>query len=189
MIDIEHGVPFGSPVNRPLGQDAYPGSRHGGGIDWPAKSSTIEDGLSHCSTCQKLAMIRVVTTRSFRKMISEMRRERQISTHILAFQMCISLSNVLETERHADGVLGRSVRCFFSGTSTSHVYHHRDVMPSKIIVSTLLEGRARMLATGRIFGEGRLDWVRKLQGWSSRQSRFNDLTGAELFLDKGHGLV
>lgn len=37
--------------------------------------------------------------------------------------------------------------------------------------------------------EGRLDWVRKLQLWSSRQSRFNDLTGAELFLDKGHGLV
>lgn len=37
-------------------------------------------------------------------------------------------------------------------------------MPDKIIVRTLLlEGGAQMPATGEIFGEGRLNWVRELQ--------------------------
>ena len=37
-------------------------------------------------------------------------------------------------------------------------------MPDKIIVRTLLlEGGLEMPATGEIFGEGRLSWVRDLQ--------------------------
>lgn len=37
-------------------------------------------------------------------------------------------------------------------------------MPDKVIVRTLLlEGGNQMPATGEIFGEGRLKWVRELQ--------------------------
>jgi hypothetical protein len=84
--------------------------------------------------------------------------------HILVLQVRIFLCNELETKRCVDNVLGKSVRCFFCGTCTSHIYHHQDVMPDKIIVRTLLlEGGPQMPATGEIFGEGRLSWVRELQ--------------------------
>jgi hypothetical protein len=37
-------------------------------------------------------------------------------------------------------------------------------MPEKVIVRTLLlEGGSNMPATGEIFGEGRLEWVRELK--------------------------
>lgn len=53
---------------------------------------------------------------------------------------------------------------FFCKTCTSHIYHHQDVVPDKDIVRTLLlEGGGAMPATGDIFAEGRLSWVRELQ--------------------------
>lgn len=59
---------------------------------------------------------------------------------------------------------GKDVRCYFCGTCTSHIYHHQDVMPDKVIVRTLLlEGGDKMPATGEIFAEGRLGWVKELQ--------------------------
>jgi hypothetical protein len=43
-------------------------------------------------------------------------------------------------------------------------YHHQAVMPDKIIIRTLLLSKGpEMPATGEIFGEGRLSWVKELQ--------------------------
>ena len=59
---------------------------------------------------------------------------------------------------------GKPVQCFYCGNCTSHIYHHQAVMPDKIIIRTLLlKGGPEMPATGEIFGEGRLNWVRELQ--------------------------
>jgi len=56
------------------------------------------------------------------------------------------------------------VQCFYCGNCTSHIYHYQAVMPDKIIIRTLLlNGGPEMPATGEIFGEGRLNWVRELQ--------------------------
>ncbi|KAI7318512.1 hypothetical protein KC315_g10034 [Hortaea werneckii] len=59
---------------------------------------------------------------------------------------------------------GKKVRCYFCPTCTSHVYHHQEVMPEKVIVRTLLlDGGSDMPATGEIFPEGKLAWVRDLK--------------------------
>jgi hypothetical protein len=59
---------------------------------------------------------------------------------------------------------GKFVHCYFCKICTSHIYHHQDVMPDKIIIRTLLlEGGDRMPATAEIFGEGRLAWVQELK--------------------------
>lgn len=65
----------------------------------------------------------------------------------------------------ADGNgIGKPVRCFYCGNCTSHIYHHQAAMPDKVIVRTLLlDGGAQLPATGEIFAEGRLGWVKDLQ--------------------------
>lgn len=60
--------------------------------------------------------------------------------------------------------IGKNVDCYYCGNCTSHIYHHQAVMPDKIIVRTLLLDRGpTMPATGEIFAEGRLGWVKELQ--------------------------
>ncbi|TKA62895.1 hypothetical protein B0A49_07561, partial [Cryomyces minteri] len=62
------------------------------------------------------------------------------------------------------GTSGKNVNCYYCGNCTSHVYHYQDAMPDKVIVRTLLlDGGDAMPATGEIFAEGRLGWVRDLQ--------------------------
>ncbi|KAK5712568.1 hypothetical protein LTR17_017949 [Elasticomyces elasticus] len=63
-------------------------------------------------------------------------------------------------ERQAGVLFLHGSKC----TCTSHVYHQQDAMPDKVICRTLLlEGGKDMLATGEIFAEGRLGWVRELR--------------------------
>ncbi|THX65145.1 hypothetical protein D6D11_00683 [Aureobasidium pullulans] len=145
VIDIKDGVLFGPPAKRPLGEGEYQGSCHCGGINWTAKLSTAEHVLCHCSTCQKLGggpySCNQIIPKDDLKIVS-------------------GTPNVYTYT----GASGKSVRCYFCGTCTSHIYHHQDVMPDKIIVRTLLlDGGPQMPATGEIFGEGRLSWVRELQ--------------------------
>ncbi|KAG9524777.1 hypothetical protein KCU93_g6156, partial [Aureobasidium melanogenum] len=145
VIDIKDGILFGPPADRPLGQDEYQGSCHCGGINWTAKLSTAEHVLCHCSTCQKLG------------------GGPYSCNQIIPRDDLRILSGTPNVYTYT-GASGKSVRCFFCGTCTSHIYHHQDVMPDKIIVRTLLlEGGPQMPATGEIFGEGRLSWVRELQ--------------------------
>lgn len=60
--------------------------------------------------------------------------------------------------------VGKDVRCFFCPTCTSHIYHHQDAMPDKIIVRTLLlEGGNELPAGGEIFTEGKLAWTEDLK--------------------------
>lgn len=111
-------------------------------------------------------VVRTVATRSFQKTISRLSVGRRMCIPTLAHQVrAVSFKNGFESERSfADKLAGKSVRCYFCGTCTSHIYHHQDVMPDKIIVRTLLlDGGPQMPATGEIFGEGRLSWVRELQ--------------------------
>ena len=61
-------------------------------------------------------------------------------------------------------ITGKDVRCFFCPTCTSHIYHHQDAMPDKIIVRTLLlDGGNDFPAGGEIFPEGKLAWAEDLR--------------------------
>jgi hypothetical protein len=58
---------------------------------------------------------------------------------------------------------GKPVDCYFCSGCGSHVYHHQAVMPDKVILRTLLlDGGPQMPATGEIFAEGKLSWVKEL---------------------------
>jgi hypothetical protein len=58
---------------------------------------------------------------------------------------------------------GKPVDCYFCSGCGSHVYHHQAVMPDKVILRTLLlDGGPQMPATGEIFTEGKLSWVKEL---------------------------
>lgn len=58
---------------------------------------------------------------------------------------------------------GKPVDCYFCGGCGSHVYHVQAIMEDRLIVRTLLlDGGPQMPATGEIFAEGRLGWVKEL---------------------------
>jgi hypothetical protein len=60
--------------------------------------------------------------------------------------------------------LGKKAHCYFCPTCTSHIYHHQEVAPERIIVRTLLlEGGREMQAGAEIFPEGKLKWVKDLK--------------------------
>lgn len=147
VVDIQDGILFGEPATHPLSKKerAYTGSCHCGALSWIAKLEKAEHVLCHCSTCQKLG------------------------GGPYSCNQIISKEDLVVTKGEPRvytyrGASGKDVRCYFCGSCTSHVYHHQDAMPDKVIVRTLLlEGGNRMPATGEIFAEGRLGWVRDLQ--------------------------
>lgn len=147
VVDITDGVLFGAAAKHPsLNQTgAHAGSCHCGELKWAAKLDKAEHVLCHCGTCQKLgggpySCNQIIA----REDLTMLQGEPKVYTY--------------------KGASGKDVRCFFCGTCTSHVYHHQDAMPDKVIVRTLLlEGGSQMPATGEIFAQGRLRWVRDLQ--------------------------
>ncbi len=63
------------------------------------------------------------------------------------------------------GASGKNVYCYYCDTCTSHIYHVQQRDPSKAIVRTLLlDSGSVMGASGEIFSEGALGWVRDLRG-------------------------
>ncbi|EME42725.1 hypothetical protein DOTSEDRAFT_94369, partial [Dothistroma septosporum NZE10] len=121
------------------------GSCHCGEMRWTAKLDKAEHVLCHCSTCQKLG------------------GGPYSCNQIIAKEDLVITKGQPKIYTYK-GASGKDVRCFFCPTCTSHIYHHQDAMPDKVIVRTLLlEGGNHMPATGEIFAEGRLRWVRDLQ--------------------------
>ncbi|MCJ1475659.1 hypothetical protein MMC13_004322 [Lambiella insularis] len=141
VVDIEPGNLFGSAPSRPSFPTEYKGSCHCGSIEWTAVLETPEHILCHCGTCKKLGG----GPYSLNQIIG---REDLVITKG-------SPSTYTYT-----GDSGKSVRCYFCGECTSHVYHHQEIMGDKIIVRTiLLEGGEAMQPGGEIFGQGKLGWV------------------------------
>ncbi|KAF2719002.1 hypothetical protein K431DRAFT_287177 [Polychaeton citri CBS 116435] len=144
VVDIRDGVLFGPAAKRPLPQDSFKGSCHCGQMEWAAKLQKIEHVLCHCSTCQKLG-------------------GGPYSCNQIIPQEDLSITKGSPRVYTYKGASGKDVRCFFCGNCTSHIYHHQDAMPDKVIVRTLLlDGGQQMPATGEIFAEGRLSWVQDL---------------------------
>ncbi|CAI9636628.1 unnamed protein product [Alternaria burnsii] len=148
VIDIKDGVLFGSPAEHPSAREngVRRGTCHCESIHWTAKLENAEHVLCHCSTCQKLGG----GPYSCNQIIPKE------ELHIISGEENIR-------QYRYKGASGKFVRCYFCKICTSHIYHHQDVMPEKIIVRTLLlEGGENMPATAEIFGEGRLAWVQEL---------------------------
>ncbi|KAI7501520.1 hypothetical protein KC367_g2757 [Hortaea werneckii] len=145
VVDIRDGELFGPKAKRPLGKGEYRGTCHCGGLEWTAKLDVAEHVLCHCQTCQKLGGGAYSCNQIIpRGKLSVTKGEPGCYTYT--------------------GASGKKVRCYFCPTCTSHVYHHQEAMPEKVIVRTLLlEGGSDMPATGEIFPEGKLAWVRDLK--------------------------
>ncbi|KAK4543188.1 hypothetical protein LTR36_005738 [Oleoguttula mirabilis] len=145
VVDITDGVLFGSKAQRPLLAKEHRGSCHCGALEWTAKLETAEHILCHCQTCQKLG-------------------GGPYSCNQIIPKDDLKITKGEPACYIYTGASGKKVRCYFCATCTSHVYHHQEAMPEKIIVRTLLlDGARDMPATGEIFAEGRLGWVKELQ--------------------------
>lgn len=147
VVDIRDGMLFGPAAKHPLSRvdGAFTGSCHCGELEWTARLAEASHVLCHCSTCQKLG------------------GGPYSCNQIIPKEDLIVTKGAPRVYTYK-GASGKDVRCYFCGTCTSHVYHHQDAMPDKVIVRTLLfEGGPQMPATGEIFAEGRLGWVRDLR--------------------------
>ena len=145
VVDVRDGILFGPSAKRPLLQKEYRGTCHCGALEWVAKLDTPEHVLCHCTTCQKLG-------------------GGPYSCNQIIPKDDLKMTKGQPTCYTYTGASGKKVLCYFCSTCTSHVYHHQEVMPEKIIVRTLLlDGASQMPATGEIFAEGRLNWVKELQ--------------------------
>ncbi|KAH7351484.1 Mss4-like protein [Pyrenochaeta sp. MPI-SDFR-AT-0127] len=123
------------------------GACHCESVKWTAKLEKAEHVLCHCTTCQKLGG----GPYSCNQIISK------DDLRIVAGEKNVG-------EYKYKGASGKYVHCYFCKTCTSHIYHHQDVMPDKVIVRTLLlDGGETMPATSEIFAEGRLSWVQRLK--------------------------
>ncbi|KAF2154622.1 hypothetical protein K461DRAFT_275751 [Myriangium duriaei CBS 260.36] len=144
VVDIRDGILFGPKAERPIGADETKGSCHCGRVVWAVKLENKEHVLCHCDTCKKLG------------------GGPYSCNQIVPKEDLKILEGELNTYTYK-GASGKDVRCFYCGNCTSHVYHHQDAMPDKVIVRTLLlDGGSDMTAGGEIFPEGRLKWVRDL---------------------------
>ncbi|KAF2018282.1 dabb-domain-containing protein [Aaosphaeria arxii CBS 175.79] len=149
VVDIKDGVLFGAPAEHP--NLKVPGTRKGTchcqGVKWTAKLDKAEHVLCHCSTCQKLG--------GGPYSCNQIIPREELS--IVAGQENVGVYKY-------KGASGKFVSCYFCKTCTSHIYHHQDVMPEKVIVRTLLlDGGEKMPATGEIFAEGKLGWVQEIK--------------------------
>ncbi|TKA61467.1 hypothetical protein B0A49_12575 [Cryomyces minteri] len=145
VVDIRDGILFGPAAPRPLAANEYKGSCHCGQMEWTAKLDTAEHVLCHCDTCKRLG-------------------GGPYSCNQIIPKEDLRIFRGVPKVYVYTGASGKNVNCYYCGNCTSHVYHHQDAMPDKVIVRTLLlDGGDAMPATGEIFAEGRLGWVRDLQ--------------------------
>jgi hypothetical protein len=172
VVDIQDGVLFGSAAEHPglRKQDGvWRGKCHCEQVQWTARLEKAEHVLCHCSTCQKLGGGPYSCNQIIGKDELKIVKGQEgvgVYTYKGASGMLIPWEKVCRRvmNKYADLCAGKNVNCYFCKKCTSHIYHHQDVMPDKVIVRTLLlEGGVKMPATGEIFGEGRLDWVRELR--------------------------
>ncbi|KAF2157480.1 hypothetical protein K461DRAFT_289792 [Myriangium duriaei CBS 260.36] len=125
-----------------VGENDTRGSCHCGQTVWVVKLGDKEHILCHCDTCKKLG------------------GGPYSCNQIVPKDDLRILKGEVQTYTYK-GASGKDVRCFYCSNCTSHVYHHQDAMPDKVIVRTLLlDGGFGLKAGGEIFPEGRLSWIK-----------------------------
>ncbi|KAK7720226.1 hypothetical protein SLS57_005634 [Botryosphaeria dothidea] len=157
VVDIRDGVLFGPGARRPEGVTfpgeeegrRYRGACHCQGTEWEVvvrgAGEELKHVLCHCDTCKKLG-------------------GGPYSCNYIVPREDLRVTKGTPSVYTYKGASGKDVRCFFCPTCTSHIYHHQDAMPEKVIVRTLLlEGGNDFDAGGEIFPEGKLKWVQDLK--------------------------
>ncbi|KAL1633111.1 hypothetical protein SLS58_011220 [Diplodia intermedia] len=156
VVAIRDGVLFGPGAARPegvafLGEEGrmWKGSCHCGGMVWEVVvkggGGEMKHVLCHCDTCKKLG-------------------GGPYSCNYIVPREDLTVTKGRPDVYTYKGASGKDVRCYFCPTCTSHIYHHQDAMPEKVIVRTLLlEGGNDLEAGGEIFPEGKLKWVQDLK--------------------------
>ncbi len=152
--DFVNGSLLG-PSLQPQGQSkifkSYPGACHCGAITFNLRSPTGNPPahvLCHCDTCKKISG--APYTCNYIASVEDLTISRG--------------SDRLKVYEY-QGASGKNVSCYYCDNCTSHIYHVQQLDPSKAIVRTLLLDSGNVMgASGEIFGEGALGWVRDLRG-------------------------
>ncbi|KAF4550377.1 Hypothetical protein D9617_17g046450 [Elsinoe fawcettii] len=147
VVDIRDGALFSEKAIKP-GTNArahYRGKCHCGELEWVVQADEeLTHVLCHCDTCKRLG-------------------GGPYSCNYIVPRENLAITRGKPGHYAYKGASGKEVHCYFCSTCTSHVYHHQDAMPEKVIVRTLLlDGGNRLKKGGEIFEEGQLSWVRDL---------------------------
>lgn len=149
VVDIRDGVLFGPKPRKPVGEGGvWKGACHCGDVAWEVsvgEGEQMRHVVCHCDTCKKLG-------------------GGPYSCNYIVPREALEILRGTLGEYKYQGASGKDVHCYFCPRCTSHVYHHQDAMPEKIIVRTLLlDGGNELEAGGEIFAEGALGWARDLK--------------------------
>lgn len=150
VVDIQDANLLGPGFVHPDAQTAagyaYHGKCHCGALGWRVTSDEVlSHVLCHCDTCKQLG-------------------GGPYSCNYIVPREALVVTKGEPGHYAYTGASGKQVHCYFCKTCTSHVYHHQDAMPEKVIVRTLLlDGGNDLKVGGEIFEEGRLGWVKDLQ--------------------------
>lgn len=149
VVDIRDGVLFGSKPRKPVGFGGrWKGACHCGDVMWEVQVGEEEEPkhiVCHCDTCKKLG-------------------GGPFSCNYIVPREAITILQGELGEYAYTGASGKDVHCYFCQRCTSHVYHHQDAMPEKVVVRTLLlEGGNDLQAGGEIFPEDALSWAQDLK--------------------------
>ena len=149
VVDISDGVLFGAKPRKPVGRGGrWEGACHCRDVEWEVQVGEEEELkhiVCHCDTCKKLG-------------------GGPYSCNYIVQREAITIVKGELGEYKYQGASGKDVHCYFCRRCTSHVYHHQDAMPEKVIVRTLLlDGGNELQAGGEIFAEGALDWAQDLK--------------------------
>ncbi len=163
VVDITDGVLFGPKPKMPVGVGGvWTGSCHCRDVGWEVRvpeGEEVKHTVCHCDTCKKLgggpySCNFIVPKDNF--IVPK--------DNFIVPKECITITRGNPREYAYQGASGKDVHCFFCTRCTSHIYHHQDAMPEKIIVRTLLlDGGNELEAGGEIFAEGALDWAQDLR--------------------------
>ncbi|KAJ8109855.1 hypothetical protein OPT61_g7151 [Boeremia exigua] len=150
VVDITDGVLFGPRTKMPVGVGGvWKGACHCGDVGWEirvAEGENVRHIVCHCDTCKKLG-------------------GGPYSCNYIVSRECLTILRGKTGEYVYKGASGKDVHCYFCPKCTSHIYHHQDAMPEKVIVRTLLlDGGDELEAGGEIFAEGALSWAQDLRG-------------------------
>ena len=149
VVDIKDGVLFGPKPKKPVGLGGvWKGTCHCQDIEWSVQVSQDEELkhiVCHCDTCKKLG-------------------GGPYSCNYIVPREALTILKGRPSEYAYKGASGKDVHCYFCPRCTSHIYHHQDAMPEKVIVRTLLlDGGNDLAAGGEIFAEGALSWAQDLK--------------------------
>jgi hypothetical protein len=149
VVDIRDGVLFGAKPRKPVGLGGvWKGKCHCGDVEWEVRvdeGEQLKHIVCHCDTCKKLG-------------------GGPYSCNYIVPREGLSILRGKTGEYAYKGASGNDVHCYFCPKCTSHIYHHQDAMPEKVIVRTLLlEGGNDLEAGGEIFAEGALSWAQDLK--------------------------